>query len=271
MVKAIGILLAAVLAGCIGVTGYALLLMRKRPPLSLYESRRAQPDFQPLAGIPPLQIKLILRQEDTAFYTHRGYNMDNIRRACEKNLRARRIVRGGSTITQQLAKNLYLRFTKTFLRKAVELVIALALERELGKERILELYLNTVYYGNGVYGIGSAARFYFGKDVSKLSLNQMLMLTIMLMAPTAGNPIQHPEVFACLRNSRLYFFSKDCIPPLITPEEEADIVTEPRLVLVKQAGKLYAETGRIDAALLAEISSPMIPEEQYAAIVNGGV
>ncbi|MDO5459631.1 MAG: biosynthetic peptidoglycan transglycosylase, partial [Eubacteriales bacterium] len=145
--KAIGILLAAVLAGCIGVTGYALLLMRKRPPLSLYESRRAQPDFQPLAGIPPLQIKLILRQEDTAFYTHRGYNMDNIRRACEKNLRARRIVRGGSTITQQLAKNLYLRFTKTFLRKAVELVIALALERELGKERILELYLNTVYYG----------------------------------------------------------------------------------------------------------------------------
>ena len=222
--KAIGILLAAVLAGCIGVTGYALLLMRKRPPLSLYESRRAQPDFQPLAGIPPLQIKLILRQEDTAFYTHRGYKMDNIRKACEKNLRAKRNGSGGSTITQQLAKNLYLRFTKTFLRKAVELVIALALERELGKERILELYLNTVYYGNGVYGIGSAARFYFGKDVSKLSLNQMLMLTIMLMAPTAGNPIQHPEVFACLRNSRLYFFSKDCIPPLITPEEEADIL-----------------------------------------------
>ena len=222
--KTVGVVLAAALAGFAGVSCYALFLLKKRPPLSLYESRRAQPDFLPLEKIPPKQILLILRQEDRVFYEHPGYNMKLIRRAWKTKLREKRFVRGGSTITQQLAKNLYLRFTKSFRRKAAELLIALALEHELGKDRILELYVNILYFGNGVYGISDAAGFYFGKDVSALSLNQMIMLSLLPQAPTAGNPIQHPEVFERLRNRNLYLLTQR-EPPLITPTEEADILS----------------------------------------------
>ena len=222
--KTVGIMLAAALAGFVGVGGYALFLLKKRPPLTLYESRRAQPDFVPLEKIPEKQILLILRQEDRVFYEHPGYNMELIRRAWKTNLQEKRIVRGGSTITQQLAKNLYLRFTKTFLRKATELLIALTLERELGKDRILELYVNIIYFGNGVYGISDAAGFYFGKDVKALSLNQMIMLSLLPQAPTAGNPIQHPEVFERLRNRNLSLL-RQYEPQLITAEEEADILS----------------------------------------------
>ena len=98
--KTVGVVLAAALAGFAGVSCYALFLLKKRPPLSLYESRRAQPDFLPLEKIPPKQILLILRQEDRVFYEHPGYNMKLIRRAWKTNLREKRFVRGGSTITQ---------------------------------------------------------------------------------------------------------------------------------------------------------------------------
>ena len=223
IIKTIGIMFAAILLGCVGITGYALLLMRKRPPLSLYMSRRRQPDFLPLDQIPPLLLLLILRQEDRVFYEHPGYNIKNIRKAWNINLQEKKFIRGGSTITQQLAKNLYFRFTKTFLRKAAELLIALTLEHELGKNHILELYVNIIYFGNGVYGIHDAARFYFGKDVSELSLNQMVMLSIIPQAPTAGNPIQHPEAFARLRNKNMHLFTQR-EPPLITQAEEADIL-----------------------------------------------
>lgn len=222
IVKAIGIILASVLLICAGTAGYVLLLMRKRPPLFLYELRRKEPDFLPLEQIPPLQIQMIITQEDCGFYSHPGYDIQSIRQARKMLFRKKRIVFGGSTITQQLAKNLYFRFDKSFLRKAAELLIALRLEHDLGKNRILELYVNIIYFGNGVYGLRDAARFYFNKDVSELSLNQMVILSIIPPAPTAGNPIQHPEVFERRRNWKLRCFTI-CKPPLITPEEEADI------------------------------------------------
>ena len=222
IIKTIGIMFAAILLGCVGITGYALLLMRKRPPLSLYMSRRRQPDFLPLDQIPPLLLLLILRQEDRVFYEHPGYNIKNIRKAWNINLQEKKFIRGGSTITQQLAKNLYFRFTKTFLRKAAELLIALTLEHELGKNRILELYVNILYFGNGVYGITGAARFYFDKPVAGLSLNQTLMIAVIPAAPTRGNPIQHPETYERLRDSRLKKLTAE-EPPLVSPEEDAAI------------------------------------------------
>lgn len=119
------------------------------------------------------------------------------------NYQAKKIVYGGSTITQQLAKNLYFRFTHNYLRKASEALIALLMERKLGKERILEMYANIIYFGNGVYGISDAVRFYFSKPVSDLTLNQMFMLACLPAIPTRGNPIQYPEVFERVRNRRL--------------------------------------------------------------------
>lgn len=215
ILKVLLLLVAAALLACAGLEGYACVLMKKRPPLALYESRRRQPDFLPLDQVPARQLELIVRQEDTNFYTHPGFDVDGIRQAWQTNRKERRIVYGGSTITQQLAKNMYLRFTRTYLRKAVEVLIALALEHRLGKARILELYVNIIYYGFGIYGIANAARFYFDKPVSDLSLNQMVMLAIIPSVATAGNPIQHPEVFERVRNKRLVLFAEDD-PPLIS-------------------------------------------------------
>jgi len=222
IINAILILLAAGLLACLGVAVYAFILLKKRPPLALYESRRGQPDFLPLDRIPARQIELLIREEDPRFYTHPGYDIVNIRKARKLNRSKHHIVCGASTITQQLAKNLYLRFTQNYLRKAVELLIALALERRLGKERILEFYLNIIYFGNGAYGISEAARFYFDRPVSDLSLNQMMILTIIPSIPTRGNPIQHPEVFERVRNKCLCCFS-DVNPPVISRAEAEDI------------------------------------------------
>ena len=201
---------------------YAFALIKKRPPRTLYERRAAQADFTPLSRIPPRQRELFLALEDNLFYTHRGFRLSYIRAALQKNLRAGKIVCGGSSITQQLAKNLYFRFTRSVMRKAAELFIAMALERSLGKERILEMYLNVIYFGNGVYGITDAAHFYFERSVSGLSLNQMFLLSCLPAIPTRGNPVQHPEVFARNRNQRLSrLMEKE--PRVFTEEEAASI------------------------------------------------
>ena len=208
IIKAILVFIALIVLALVIITGHALILMTKRPPLALYESRRRQADFLPLDQIPARRIELLVRQEDPNFYTHPGFDIEAIRKALRENAREERIVCGGSTITQQLAKNLYLRFTRNYRRKLVELLIALGLERILGKERILELYVNIIYFGNGNYGFSDAVRFYFDKPVSALSLNQMVMLAIIPSAPTTGNPIQHPEVFERMRNRYMTVFTE---------------------------------------------------------------
>ncbi len=222
MKKALSAAAALVLVPCAGVAGRAFLLMRKRPIEKIYETRSKQPDFVPLHEMPERLVKLTLESEDSEFYSHRGYNLEGIRDALQINRKARKIAVGGSTITQQLIKNLYFHFGHSYLRKATELLIALDAERKLGKDKILELYLNIIYYGNGVYGVGDAARFYFGKEPKELSVNQMLMLAILPVVPTKGNPIQYPEVFERFRNKRLDLF----VSPkhaVITPEEAEQI------------------------------------------------
>jgi penicillin-binding protein 2A len=216
------VIAAVILLTCAVAVGYAFVLLKKWPPLSLYSARRKQPDFLPADQLPPRFLQLLIRQEDTRFYTHHGIDPDDIRSALRRNWAARKIVRGGSGITQQLAKNLYFRrFTRSWLRKLAELVIALNLERSLGKKRILELYVNIIYFGNGIYGIADAARFYFNKPASDLTLNQMVILSLMPPLPTAGNPVQHPDVLKRFRDRKLERFGEE--PPLISPEEAEEI------------------------------------------------
>ena len=221
--KAILIIIAVIALAFLIAAGHALMLLKKRPPMTLYESRRKQPGFLPLDQIPTRYIELLIRQEDARFYTHPGYDSKSIRMAMQANLREKRIVSGASTITQQLAKNLYLCFTQSYMRKLTELLIALKLERALGKRRILELYINIIYFGNGAYGISEAVRFYFDKPVRDLSLNQMVMLAIIPSAPTTGNPIQHPEVFERIRNKCLFGLTRGN-PPLLSRTEAGDIL-----------------------------------------------
>lgn len=224
MKKIIPAIAVAVLLPCAGVAGRALLLAKRRPIEEIYELRAKQPDFVPLRELPERLVRLTLESEDSEFYSHKGYNLEGIRDAVQINRRAGEIAVGGSTITQQLVKNLYFHFGHSYLRKATELLIALDAERKLSKDKILELYLNVIYYGNGVYGIGDAARFYFNREPKDLSINQMFMLAILPVVPTRGNPIQHPEAFERFRNKRIALLSSPR-HPIITPEE-ADRIRE---------------------------------------------
>lgn len=203
-----------------GVAGYAFALMKKRPIEEFYEMRKGQEDFVPLRDLPVRFVQFILEAEDSDFYTHGAYCWEGIRDAFNINRQQGKIAVGGSTITQQLVKNLYFRFSHSYVRKATELLIALDAERKLSKDEILELYLNIIYYGNGVYGIGDAARFYFGREPKELTVNQMFILAILPVVPTRGNPIQHPEVFERFRDKRLARFTNPNRPMILPDEEE---------------------------------------------------
>ena len=211
---------AAALLPPAGIAGGAFLLMKRRPLEEIYETRKGQDDFVPLEDLPERLVELTVESEDSDFYTHGAFCWEGIRDAVQINRKAGKIAAGGSTITQQLIKNLYFRFTHNYVRKAVELIIALEAERKLGKDKILELYLNVIYYGNGVYGVGDAARFYFGREPKDLTLNQMFILAILPVVPTKGNPIQHPAVFERFRDKRMKRFANPH-NPFFTEEETA--------------------------------------------------
>src|SRR5215813_781994 len=147
--------------------------------------------FVPLAQIPKPLRDAIIATEDARFYSHFGVDPTGIGRAIYQNFRHGRIVEGGSTITQQLAKVLFLTPDKSLERKLKEAVLALELERRYSKDRILELYLNQIYFGHGAFGVEAAARTFFGKGVGQLSLPESALLAGLPKAPTTYSPFEH--------------------------------------------------------------------------------
>jgi len=158
------------------------------PMTELHVERRI---FVPLAQIPPALRDAIIATEDRRFYSHWGVDPIGIARAVVQNYRRGRIVEGGSTITQQLAKVLFLTADKSLERKLKEAVLALELERRYSKDRILEMYLNQVYFGHGAYGVEAAARTYFGKSVSELTVREAALLAGLPRAPSSYSPFDH--------------------------------------------------------------------------------
>ena len=136
-----------------------------------------------LSQISPALQRAVIAREDDAFYTHPGYDLKAMEKAAEYNWRKRRFARGGSTITMQVARNLYLSPQKSLLRKARELLISLKLERILSKDRILEIYLNVAEWGNGVYGAEAAAQHYFHKGAANLGPGEAKTLAAILPRP----------------------------------------------------------------------------------------
>ena len=149
--------------------------------------------FVPLALIPKSLKDAIIATEDRRFYSHWGVDPVGIARAVYQNYRRGRIVEGGSTITQQLTKVLFLTPDKSLERKLKEAILALELERRYSKTRILEMYLNQVYFGHGAYGVEAAARTYFGKSVSDLTLQESALLAGLPRAPSSYSPFEHPD------------------------------------------------------------------------------
>jgi penicillin-binding protein 1A len=149
--------------------------------------------FMPLAQIPKSLRDAIIATEDRRFYSHWGIDPIGVARAIVQNYRRGRIVEGGSTITQQLTKVLFLTPDKSLERKLKEALLAFELERRYSKDRILEMYLNQVYFGHGAYGVEAAARTYFGKSVSELNVREAALIAGLPRAPTSYSPFDHPE------------------------------------------------------------------------------
>jgi len=144
--------------------------------------------------IPPYVIKAFIAAEDEAFLSHKGINPKAIIRAAINNIREGRIVQGGSTITQQLAKNLFLSHQRTFDRKLKEIGYAIKIERAMTKEEIISLYLSSIYFGNGAWGIKAAARNYFKKDLKDLTLAEAALLAALPRSPVYYSPIRYPDL-----------------------------------------------------------------------------
>jgi len=150
--------------------------------------RRIVKEWAPLNRISPYLLKAVLISEDDKFWNHEGFDFESIQKAIEKDLQAGRFKFGGSTISQQLARNLYLSPEKSLLRKAAEAVLTWKMERALAKKRILEIYLNVVEWGDGIFGAEAAARHHFGKSARDLSAEEAARLAAVLPNPRRYNP-----------------------------------------------------------------------------------
>jgi monofunctional biosynthetic peptidoglycan transglycosylase len=139
-------------------------------------------------NISPHLRNAVLIAEDAAFFQHSGFDMAQIRESIKRNLRERRLARGASTITQQLAKNLYLSTSRNPLRKIRELMIARRMEDVLSKQRIFEIYLNVIEWGDGIYGITAASQKYFGKRPADLLPEEAAVLSAMIPNPRRYSP-----------------------------------------------------------------------------------
>ncbi|MCL5022292.1 MAG: monofunctional biosynthetic peptidoglycan transglycosylase [Nitrospirae bacterium] len=144
--------------------------------------------WAPLSHVSSYLVKAVLIAEDDKFWKHQGFDYEAIHKAIEKDIQAKKFKLGGSTISQQLAKNLYLSPSKNLPRKIAEAVITWRMERVLSKKRILELYLNVVEWGDGIFGAEAAARHYYGKSSSELSAEEAARLAAVLPNPRRYNP-----------------------------------------------------------------------------------
>ena len=163
-----------------------------------------QDDAIALSDIPPHMIKAVLATEDARFFDHFGVDVIGTLRAIIQNARANDVVQGGSSLTQQVAKNLFLSPERTIRRKVHEAFLSLWIEARLSKEEILKLYLDRSYMGGGAYGIEAASQFYFGKSVRDVTLPEAAMLAGLFKAPTKYAPHQNIELARARANTVLY-------------------------------------------------------------------
>jgi monofunctional biosynthetic peptidoglycan transglycosylase len=167
----------------------ALMEYREKESKEKGKKFRMNQTWVPLSDISPYLVKAVLIAEDDKFWSHEGFDYEAIQKALEKDMKAGRFKFGGSTISQQLARNLYLSPAKNPLRKMREAIITWRMEKVLPKRRILELYLNLVEWGNGIFGVEAASRHYYGKPSSELTPQEAARLATVLPNPRKYNPL----------------------------------------------------------------------------------
>ena len=194
--------------------------------------------------IPTKFIQAILAAEDSRFYSHHGVDPKGLTRAFIELATTGSIQTGGSTITMQVAKNYFLSRERTFLRKFNEILLALQMERELEKNKILELYINKIYLGHRAYGIEAAANVYYGKSINELNLPQLAMIAGLPKAPSAFNPITNPSRALARR---------DWILSRMQELGYIDETSYQEAVNTPISAELYSMQSEMDASYLAEM------------------
>ncbi|MCX7635953.1 MAG: transglycosylase domain-containing protein, partial [Syntrophales bacterium] len=177
-----------------------------------------------ISEVPKVVINAFVAAEDSRFFEHRGIDLQSISRAFFKNLGAGRIVQGGSTITQQVAKSLFLTPEKSYTRKLKEAILAYKIDHYLTKEEILNLYLNHIYLGHGTYGIEAAAQGYFGKSARQLTLPEAALLAGLPKAPSAYSPFTNPDR---ARQRQAYVLERMYDDGYITQQEREQALATP--------------------------------------------
>jgi penicillin-binding protein 1A len=239
---------------------------------SILAAFHAEVDRQPipLEDIPGTVVDAVLAVEDARFYIHEGVNLRATVRALLRNVDEGQTVQGGSTITQQLIKTEILGGDQTVDRKAREAVLARRLERTMSKDAILERYLNTVYLGNGAYGIQAAAETYFGESAAELTTAQAALLAGMIANPGYYDPIRHPERALARRNvafDRLVDFGRlnradaDALRDEPLPTKVSQVVPAPDSYFVEEVRKALRDDRRLGDT----------PAEREQKIFRGGL
>ncbi len=273
-------MLACVIIGVSGVITYkrlepnlpdidALADVELSIPLSVYtsdarliaefgEKRREQLFIE---DAPQVLIDAVIASEDDRFYEHPGVDYQGLLRAGINLIKTGKKGQGGSTITMQVARNLYLSPEKTYVRKLNEILLALKIERQISKDSILELYLNIPYLGNRAYGAASAAKVYYGKSVSDLNLAEAAMIAGLPKAPSLYNPIVNPERALVRRN---YVLRRMLELEKITNEQFLQAKAEP------VTAKLHRTASEIEAGYVSEMARAQMVEWLGEDAYTGG-
>jgi penicillin-binding protein 1A len=212
--------------------------------------------------IPKLAIGAVLGAEDAEFYSHSGFDMLGIFRAVLKDIISLKKAQGGSTITQQLSRLLFLTNEKTFMRKIKEALLTVKIEQRYSKDEILMLYLNQSYFGQGAYGIESAARTYFDKSISELTCAQCALLACVLKNPAYFNPLTHPDRALESRN-RVLRRMQDA--GFISEKDYEQFLSEPLDVVDK------ADKAKIGPYFVEEIRKTVVDQLGNERVLTGGL
>lgn len=184
------LLIGIIIAGYVIYDGYKLYkdVISKESIEDAVNKIESKEDFLSYDEIPKDYINATVAVEDHRFYEHPGFDVISIGRALVTNIKNLEIVEGGSTITQQLAKNMYFSFEKKFSRKVAEVFVAIDLEKRYDKDEILALYINVIYFGDGYYGLNAASHGYFDKEPYELTFDEITLLAGLPNAPSAYAP-----------------------------------------------------------------------------------
>jgi penicillin-binding protein 1A len=268
---------AVIIAGLVLVAGTLLFVAPNLPPLdALVDYRPKMPlrvytadevligefgeerrDFVPIAEIPDVMKKAVIAIEDADFYEHAGVNYAGVLRAALANLRSSRS-QGASTITMQVARTFLLTRKKTYSRKIQEVLLAYQIEEKLGKDQILELYMNQIYLGERAYGFGAAARTYFGKPIQNLTLAEAAMLAGLPKAPATANPVVNPKRAA---ERQQYILKRMLELGFVTQDQYAQAARE--ALTVKNGGERSGTHAEYAAELVRQYMYAQYKEDTY--------